>query len=102
MIVEQGLRLRADLQSYVELLLPHGLAGGNVEAAVIDRSPARGRTLILHKQHDPAGLGRELLLVMWISVIDHRAGVVGLPADRKCAFEDVPDLRVPMHRMVGA
>src|SRR5215475_8413307 len=95
---------RADPSLHVEPLLRNGLPGHDIEAAVIDRLPARGWALILYKQHDAARLGRKLLLVMRIGVVDHRAGLIDLSAYRERAFEDIPDLCeiVPVHGMVRA
>src|SRR5687768_1195701 len=87
--------------SALEILLGELLALFHVEAAVVDRPAARRRARILAEEHEPAGLGRELLLVVRVGVEEHRARSAHLPADAELAFEDVPDLRevVPVQRV---
>src|SRR5260370_4777957 len=98
--IDDDVRHCKQRKSNVEPFLGQPLARFDVEAAVVDRPTAGGRSLVLHEQHDAAGLGAQLSLVMRVGVVDHRAGAIGPAADREAAFQDVPDLRgiVPVQR----
>ena len=60
--------------SDIQPLLRQRLSFGHVETAVVDRPAAGGRALILDEEHQPAGLGREVFLVVRIGVEHHGAG----------------------------
>src|SRR5215470_17366588 len=79
-------------RSALEVLLGNGLARRHVEAAVVDRAASRGRSLVLHEEHEPTGRRRQRRFPVRVRIEQHRAGAVGALADLELALEDVPDL----------
>src|SRR5216683_7914917 len=80
-------------RSNVKPLLGQLPARRDIEAGVIDWPAAGAGSLVLHKQHDAAGLGAQVFFVMRIGMMDHRPRREAPTTDRAGLVHPRRDLR---------